>query len=644
MRFGILENYLRDYWNFYDLAILIIYFCVILPLRIATWGMILNEPGHQNRAVDVAAHFYGFNTMLLTSRAFGSLLESFEGVGTIQIALFHVMRDVGVIVVHVFLITLEVSTVLTKVFVNDRKDELGDKTWMVIFKELIFALVELSQGFEFFQSPDPYSNTIIQLLFVAYVAVNLIVVVNMLVALLSNTYRRVQDNSREEWAFKKAVVIQTYTNHHPIPVPFNTVSLFLMLFPCFRMKKVVEMPVNETYLKKRLDDTVNCLQAKYRLTYGDSFPPTEPLDKMVEEVNDTESMVNQILQKTFMGQHSAFLPTGPKAWDAHPSIFINGCLITCKSYNPLYADQGYFSCYGARYNERFSYRFPHFEVLVQYGESRKALVVGDRFINMVKTEFRIDIDGEILVHQFEDEWQEFVDVDALEHVADRSKLRVMLLESAEKGRVSIGIVDSSYNHGLAPGLSGSVGFNTDLKMFDIERQTPSGGKQVTGIARIRRGDIIRCSVMFDQEKDKDGFDHIPVVFSVNGTRLIPEGGQTLITHNPDKPWYPYIGFDRQNSALAKMTAREDVDYGNLHMQEVKFELTETKSEITEAKTELTGAKFEIQEMKAELMGVKTELSVVKSEVNAVKSQLREATRGLNEKLDALLTKVSEKEY
>ncbi|XP_068731242.1 uncharacterized protein [Montipora capricornis] len=283
-----------------------------------------------------------------------------------------------------------------------------------------------------------------------------------------------------------------------------------------------------------------------------------------------------------MGQHSAFLPTGPKAWDAHPSIFINGCLITCKSYNPLYADQGYFSCYGARYNERFSYRFPHFEV--------------------------------------------------------------MLLESADKGRVSIGIVDSSYNHGLAPGLYGSVGFNTDLKMFDIERQTPSGGKQVTGIARIRRGDIIRCSVMFDQEKDKDGFDHIPVVISVNGTRLIPEGGQTLITHNPDKPWYPYIGFDRQNSALAKMTAREDVDYGNLHIQEVKFELTETKSEITEAKTELTGAKFEIQETKTELMGVITELSVVKSEVNAVKSQLREATKSLNKKLDALLTKVSEKEY
>ena len=58
--------------------------------------------------------------------------------------------------------------------------------------------------------------------------------------------------------------------------------------------------------------------------------------------------------------------------------------------------------------------------------------------------------------------------------------------------------------------------------------------------------------MFDQEKDIDGFAHIPVVFSVNGTRLIPEGGETLITHNQEKPWYPYIGFDRQNSALARV--------------------------------------------------------------------------------------------
>ena len=69
----------------------------------------------------------------------------------------------------------------------------------------------------------------------------------------------------------------------------------------------------------------------------------------------------------------------------------------------------------------------------------------------------------------------------------------MLIESADKGRVSLGVVDSSYNHGLAPGLCGSVGFNTDLKMFNNEKQTPSGGKQVTGKKSISSHQRLNCS-------------------------------------------------------------------------------------------------------------------------------------------------------
>ena len=73
-----------------------------------------------------------------------------------------------------------------------------------------------------------------------------------------------------------------------------------------------------------------------------------------------------------------------------------------------------------------------------------------------------------------------------------------------------------------------------------------------GIARVRSGDVIRCTVMLEQQQDRDGIGQIPVVFSVNGTRLVAEGGQIFIKHNPDKPWYPYIGFEQQNSALAKV--------------------------------------------------------------------------------------------
>lgn len=570
MKLKQLKNYLRSYWNIFDDVILIIFFCAILPLRIIVWVLPWEELESNNIFLKVAGHLYGFNTMLLAFRAFGSLLEAFGGVGTIQIALFHAIRDAAVIVVHLFVIAFAFSTTLTKVFVTHKED--GDEetefhTWLNVLRQLGFALVELSDTWDFFKSSDPFSKLVIEFLFVSYVVVDIIFVVNMLIALLSNTYQQVQDNSQKEWAFQKAVTIQTFSSHHPIPVPFNIISMILIMLPRLRIKQRLEVPIKEKYWKKQLDDKVNILQAKYRLRYGDSFPPTEPLQQMMEEVNETKSMVNKIVHKTFTNQYSAFLPTGPKAWDAHPSIIIDDCLVTCQSYNPLYVQQGYFSCYGARYNKCFSNRFPHFEV--------------------------------------------------------------MLIESADKGRVSLGVVDSSYNHGLAPGLGGSVGFNTDLKMFDNEKQTPSGGKQVTGIARVRSGDVIRCTVMFEQQQDIDGIGQIPVVFSVNGTRLVTEGGQIFIKHNPDKPWYPYIGFDQQNSALAKMVAGQDVDYGNLRPEEVnseQSELTVVKAELSEAKTELTK--------------VKAELTEVKSELSGVRSQLRESTTSLTGKLDALLTKIS----
>ena len=105
----------RDRWNIFDLVILFIFFCAIFPLRIVSWTA--SESASNSRALEVAGYLYGFNTMFLTLRAFGSILESFEGVGTIQIAFFHVIRDAVVIVVHFLVITLAFSSTITKIFV-----------------------------------------------------------------------------------------------------------------------------------------------------------------------------------------------------------------------------------------------------------------------------------------------------------------------------------------------------------------------------------------------------------------------------------------------------------------------------------------------------------------------------------------------
>ena len=116
--FGLFRFHCRDRWNVFDLLILVVYIIAILPLRIAVW--VESESVNNNRILAVAGYLYGFNTMFLTFRAFGSIGETIKGVGTIQIAFFHIIGDAVVVVVHFLAITLAFSSTITKVFVAEK--------------------------------------------------------------------------------------------------------------------------------------------------------------------------------------------------------------------------------------------------------------------------------------------------------------------------------------------------------------------------------------------------------------------------------------------------------------------------------------------------------------------------------------------
>ena len=110
--------YCRDRWNVFDFLIFVVYICAILPLRIATW--VESESVNNNRILAVAGYLYGFNTMFLTLRAFGSILETTKGVGTVQIAFFHIIGDAVVVVVHFLAITMAFASTITKIFVAEK--------------------------------------------------------------------------------------------------------------------------------------------------------------------------------------------------------------------------------------------------------------------------------------------------------------------------------------------------------------------------------------------------------------------------------------------------------------------------------------------------------------------------------------------
>ena len=83
-----------------------------------TWA--LSTSVTNNRALFTAGYLYGLNTMFLTLRAFGHVMETIKGIGAIQIALFHIIGDIATIFWQFIATILAFSIAITKVYMAER--------------------------------------------------------------------------------------------------------------------------------------------------------------------------------------------------------------------------------------------------------------------------------------------------------------------------------------------------------------------------------------------------------------------------------------------------------------------------------------------------------------------------------------------
>ena len=70
----------------------------------------------------------------------------------------------------------------------------------------------------------------------------------------------------------------------------------------------------------------------------------------------------------------------------------------------------------------------------------------------------------------------------------------------------------------------------------------------------RRGDRIRCTVMFENQQQTNG--RVQVFFTLNGKKVVIGGGEDQIfidRDQPDQPLFPYIGMTEGSSVLAKVS-------------------------------------------------------------------------------------------
>lgn len=505
MEFSGVGKYFSDRWNVLDFTMLVIYVATFL-LRTITWGVSTTPIG--NKALVIAGYFYGLNTMILTLRVFGHLMEISKTTGTTHIALMSIIEDVAIIFFQFVVGIIAFSMAIAKIYVaeasfisteerllrsskgnNTGCNSSGVSCWWDVMTHLVWTLLGITEV-DPFNANESSSDVLAKILYAIFIIGALVLLVNMMIAVLSHTYERVQKNSLRAWSFKRAVTIRTYRDYHPIPVPLNLLSqLFLTLR---RRKSNHYSDLAEAGIETRmeaLDGMIEKLTDIYFAKYGFAFPLSDEnkINSMLAETDRNREMCNQIVRRVFPDPtrtDGLRHPVGPMAWKS-AGIHIEDYMLAyvgpqlCNSCNISRKRE----FHGARYKKPFTRELPKFEVIVQEGGLKRDLLVG--------------------------------------------------------------VVGPTHDVHRVPGeIRHTVGYhacNGNIIHWDAsDKQNLIEGPVVY------RGDLIGCRADFD--KSKDG--KIPILFSLNGQTV----AEVFLKFDSDRSqFFPFVGMRHQGiRVLAKM--------------------------------------------------------------------------------------------
>ncbi|CDQ78336.1 unnamed protein product [Oncorhynchus mykiss] len=150
--------------------------------------------------------------------------------GPWAIIISDLMKDLGRFAVILALFhtafTMSLCAVYNATFV---KPETAGHTPREVSVLLFFALFGLTEPKEMptLVGSPPAAGVVAQLAFGIYLVVTVIVLINLLIAMMSDTYQRIQARSDTEWKFGRAVLIRDMSRKSGTPSPFN---LFTNLF------------------------------------------------------------------------------------------------------------------------------------------------------------------------------------------------------------------------------------------------------------------------------------------------------------------------------------------------------------------------------------------------------------------------------
>eukprot|EP01099_Mayorella_cantabrigiensis_P000889 TRINITY_DN1377_c0_g1_i1.p1 TRINITY_DN1377_c0_g1~~TRINITY_DN1377_c0_g1_i1.p1 ORF type:complete len:304 (+),score=61.51 TRINITY_DN1377_c0_g1_i1:174-1085(+) len=131
-----------------------------------------------------------------------------------------------------------------------------------------------------------YEDSLFSLvLLLSYLVLSQVLLINLLIAMMADTYGDVRDNADKEWKFNQAFLLSQYIAANPVPPPFNMLYILYRAVTCtpFGVEKINEEKTDtealrikvqdmrssyveeeETKKKNNLEYKISCLEARLK--------------------------------------------------------------------------------------------------------------------------------------------------------------------------------------------------------------------------------------------------------------------------------------------------------------------------------------------------------------------------------------------
>ncbi|XP_065321156.1 short transient receptor potential channel 4-like [Gordionus sp. m RMFG-2023] len=272
------KKFFSLWWNWYDLINLIAFYSTFL-----FWGLSYRDLLKNNHSNLERKYWDSFDPTLIAEGnfaiakvlAFGKLLNTFQinkYLGPLQVSLGRMAYDILVFLVVYFLLLLSFATGLNHFYYyyqgmikiekgGLKKYQIPSFTTLVqTYKTLFWALFGMSPIesadvvisnydseknaiIDSVKDEHSYTQTVGYILFAVFHLIAIIIFLNIMIAMMSNSFQKVQDNADVEWKFARTAVWMSYfEDGRTLPPPIN-------LLPS--MKSIMKLCSGQMFRKKK---------------------------------------------------------------------------------------------------------------------------------------------------------------------------------------------------------------------------------------------------------------------------------------------------------------------------------------------------------------------------------------------------------